>query len=112
MNDETLLQTARGLAQRVRPSDLDETLAAITAAATELLPHVHACSITVLRADGTLATAAPTDDLVLRLDAEQYRLHEGPCYDAATHDNQVISSDLAADERFPAYGRIAVEMGI
>jgi GAF domain-containing protein len=112
MDDETLLQTARGLAQRVRPSDLDETLAAITSAATELLPHVHACSITVLRADGTLATAAPTDDLVLRLDAEQYRLHEGPCYEAATHTDQVVSSDLAADERFPAYGRAAAAEGI
>lgn len=112
MEDEALLDTARRLAQRLQPSDLDETLANITSAAVELLPNVHFSSITVLRADGTLGTAAPTDELIVRLDAEQYRLKEGPCYDAATHTNQVTSADLAVDERFPAYGRVAATHGI
>ena len=78
----------------------------------ELLPDVHYSSITVLRADGTLATSAPTDDVVLRLDAEQYRLKEGPCYDAASHTNQVVCSDLALDERFPSYGEAAASLGV
>jgi hypothetical protein len=112
MDEETVLETARTLAQRLRPSELDETLGSITAAAVELLPNVHACSITVLRADGTLATAAPTEDLVLRLDAEQYRLQEGPCFEAATHTDQIVSFDLAADERFPLYGQAAAAEGI
>ena len=107
MDDEALLDTARRLAQRLQPSDLDETLANITSAAVELLPNVHFSSITVLRADGTLGTAAPTDELIVRLDAEQYRLKEGPCYDAATHTDQVTSADLSVDERFPAYGKVA-----
>jgi hypothetical protein len=112
MENESLLETARQLSKQLTPGDLDATLSQITAAAVQLLPDVQYSSITILRSDGELSTAAPTDPKILRLDAEQYRLHEGPCYDAATHDNQVISSDLAADERFPAYGRIAVEMGI
>ena len=107
-----MLETARQLSKQLTPGDLDATLSQITAAAVQLLPDVQYSSITILRSDGQLTTAAPTDPKILRLDAEQYRLHEGPCYDAATHDNQVISSDLATDERFPAYGRIAVEMGI
>ena len=112
MDDGTLLETARQLARRLRPGDLDETLANVTSAAVELLPDVHYSSITVLRADGTLATAAPTDDVILRLDAEQYRLKEGPCYDAASHTNQVVSADLALDERFPAYGAAAASLGV
>ena len=112
MNDGTLLETARQLALRLQPGDLDETLANVTTAAVELLPDVHFSSITVLRADGTLATAAPTDDLILRLDAEQYRLKEGPCYDAAAHTNQVVSADLALDDRFPAYGTVAASLGV
>lgn len=112
MHEGTPLETARQLASRLRPGDLDETLANVTAAAVEILPEVHYSSISVLRADGTLATAAPTDDLIRHLDAEQYRLREGPCYDAATHANQVVSADLADDDRFPAYGAAAASLGV
>jgi hypothetical protein len=73
---------------------------------------VQYCSITVLRLDGSLSTAAPTDEMLVRLDAEQYRLHEGPCYEAATHADHVVSADLRADERFPRYGAAAVAEGI
>ncbi len=73
---------------------------------------MHYSSITFLRADGTLATAAPTDDLIVRLDAEQYRLKEGPCDDAAAHTNQVVSADLALDDRFAAYGTVAASLGV
>src|SRR3954454_17567517 len=109
MDTESLVSTARRLAERLEPGDLDETLSQITAAAVELLPNVQYSSITVLRPDGALVTAAPTDPLLLRLDGEQYRPQEAPCYDAAPHRNQVVSSDLGADERFPQYGRAAAE---
>jgi GAF domain-containing protein len=39
-------------------------------------------------------------------------MHEGPCYQAATESGHVVSADLATDERFPRYGRVAVEAGI
>ncbi|MDX6300279.1 MAG: hypothetical protein QOF53_1493 [Nocardioidaceae bacterium] len=112
METESLVDTARRLAQRLQPGDLDATLSQITAAAVELLPNVQYSSITVLRPDGTLGTAAPTDELLIRLDAEQYRLREGPCFEAATHTDQVVCDDLRADERFPGYGRAAVAEGI
>jgi GAF domain-containing protein len=112
MDNEPFLDTARRLRERLKPSDLDDTLHQITAAAVELLPHVHYSSITILRADGTLSTAAPTDELLLRIDAEQYRLQEGPCYEAATNTAQIVSQDLDDDERFPKYGPAAVAEGI
>ncbi|MEP7091078.1 MAG: GAF and ANTAR domain-containing protein [Nocardioidaceae bacterium] len=112
MTDQTLLDTARALAGRLAPGDLDSTLAQITRAAVEVLPGVDHASITIRKSDDSLTTAAPTHDLLLRLDAAQYDLHEGPCYEAATDEKQVVSSDLRHDDRFPRYGVAAVAEGI
>lgn len=112
MDDERLVDSARRLADRLTPGDLDATLHQITAAAVEVLPNVQLCSITIQHADGTLSTVAPTDDVLLRLDAAQYELQEGPCYQAATTEEQVVCSDLRADARFPRYGKAAVAEGI
>lgn len=111
-DDDRLVQAARRLSESLSPGDLDHVLRRITAAAVELLPDVDYASITVQRADGSLNTVAPTDDLVVQLDAAQYDLREGPCYDAAVNDLRVTSSDLGNDERFPAYGPVAVAAGI
>ena len=112
MNQERLLETARRLSGKLTPGDLDATLSQITAAAVEVLPNVQLCSITIRHADGTLTTVAPTDDLLHRIDGAQYELQEGPCYQAATDERQVVSSDLAADPRFPRYGAAAVAEGV
>jgi GAF domain-containing protein len=110
--DERLVDTARRLGERLKPADLDATLRQITAAAVEVLPNVQFSSITIRHADGRLDTVAPTDERLLRIDGEQYRLQEGPCYEAAVENNFVVSSDLAADERFPNYGQVAVREGV
>jgi GAF domain-containing protein len=112
MTDDELLEAARRLSGRLTPGDLDSTLEKITRAAVEVLPKVDFSSITVRHADGTLVTVAPTDDLLTRVDAEQYRLQEGPCYQAATDEQSVIASDLGDDPRFPNYGPAAVEFGL
>lgn len=112
MDDSRLLDAARRMAEGMDPGDLDRTLSQITAAAVEVLPNVQYSSITVRHADGRLVTSAPTDDVLLRIDAAQYELREGPCYEAATETPHVICSNLAADERFPRYGPIAVEYGV
>lgn len=109
---ERLLDTARLLQERLSPGDLDSTLAKITAAAVEVLPSVQLSSITIRHADGRLDTVAPTDELLCRIDGAQYELREGPCYEAATDQAHVVSSDLLADERFPRYGKIAAAEGV
>ena len=112
MGQEQLLDTLRRLAKGLTPGDLDHTLERITAAAVEVLPGVHYASITVRHPDSRLETAAPTDVLVLPLDAAQYQLHEGPCYEAATDAAYIASPNLAADERFTQYAAVAVRAGI
>jgi GAF domain-containing protein len=112
MSEERLVETARRLSSALTPGDLDHTLSQITAAAVEVLPGVAAASITVLHADGTLETVAPTDDLIEVLDAAQYRLRQGPCYEAATDTVHLVSPDLAAEERFPDYAAIALAGGV
>ncbi|MDX6301987.1 MAG: hypothetical protein QOF53_3201 [Nocardioidaceae bacterium] len=110
--DERLVDTARKLSERLKPGDLDATLRQITNAAVEVLPNVQFSSISVRHPDGSLSTVAPTDDRLLRLDAEQYRLQEGPCYGASVDPGPIVSSDLGADERFPNYGPVALSEGI
>ena len=112
MNEEQALDVLGRLAGRLTPGDLDHTLEQITAAAVEVLPGVHSASITVKHANGRLETAAPTAEMLLGLDAAQYELREGPCYDAAVDQPFVTSPHLAADERFPRYGALAVQAGI
>lgn len=112
MRDEHLVETMRQLSRTLTPRALDETLSNITRAAVELLPVVEYASITVLHDDQRLETVAPTADLLLPLDAAQYELHEGPCYQAAQDSVHIISPDLAADQRFPKYASIAVASGI
>jgi hypothetical protein len=112
MDAETVVDTARQLVNALQPGDLDHTLAQITAAAVEVLPDVEACSITILHADGTLETAAPTTEKLLVLDRAQYAFREGPCYEAAVDSVHITSPHLATDERFPRYSQVALEAGV
>ncbi len=112
MDDVGLIEAAGRLAKSLTPGDLDHTLSRITAAAVEVLPEVEYASITVKHSDGKLETVAPTDDLLWGVDAAQYDLQEGPCYQAATETVHVISPDLANDQRFPRYAASAVAAGI
>ncbi|MEV6415030.1 GAF and ANTAR domain-containing protein [Kribbella sp. NPDC051718] len=112
MDDTELLEATRRLSKSLTAGDLDLTLGRITAAAVEVLPEVEYASITVKHSDGRLETAAPTDDLLWGVDAAQYELQEGPCYEAATDSVHVLSPDLASDARFPRYAASAVAVGI
>lgn len=112
MNDDRLVETARRLAQTLTPGDLDHTLSSITTAAVEVLPDVQYSSISVVHDDGTMETVAPTDDLLRDVDAQQSELREGPCYEAATDTVHITAPNLAADQRFPRFGQVAVAAGI
>jgi hypothetical protein len=112
MDDAELIEAAARLVKSLSPGDLDHTLSRITVAAVEVLPEVEYASITVKHSDGRLETVAPTDDVLWGVDAAQYDLQEGPCYEAAVDTVHVISPDLAADPRFPRYAATAVAVGI
>ena len=110
--DTKMLDASRRLSEALSPGDLDQTLTRITSAAVEVLPEVSHASITVKHPDGRLETFAPTHDLLLGLDAAQYDLHEGPCYEAAADTVHVTAPELATDPRFPRYAPLAVAAGI
>jgi GAF domain-containing protein len=112
MSEERLLDAARRLSQALGPGGLDGTMANITAAAVEVLPDVQMASVTVKHPDDRLETFAPTDNVLLDVDAAQYSFREGPCYDAATDSVHVTAPNLAADERFPRYREVALRAGI
>jgi GAF domain-containing protein len=107
----SLLETAAELSKRLSPGDLDATLSGITAAAVDLIPEVACASISIRR-DDRIETVDATDDCLIALDAKQYALREGPCYDAASDRDQVVAPDLGEDPRFPHYGPFAAEAGI
>jgi GAF domain-containing protein len=110
--NEQLLHHAHVLAERLSPGDLEQTLSRITAAAVEVLPDVTIASVTVRHQDGRLETLVPTDDVLYQVDSTQYDLQQGPCYETATDEAYVVSSNLAADPRWPDYTRAALELGI
>ncbi len=110
--DNDLLHHARRLAETLRPGDLEATLSRITEAAVEIVPGVAMASITIRHGDGRLETFAPTDDVLLELDSRQYELQQGPCYESATDEAYVVSSNLAADPRWPDYTRSALTAGV
>ena len=112
MDHNELVEASSRLRTALTASDLDQTLAQITAAAVEVLPDAQYASITIKHADGRLETTAPTDDLVLGLDAAQYEFHEGPCYEAATETAHVVSPDLESETRWPRYAPVALSAGI
>jgi hypothetical protein len=112
MDDYGLIEQVRRLTASLAPGDLETTLRRITGAAVEVLPDVTAASITVKHGDGALETYAATEDFLLDVDAAQYELQEGPCYESATDTVHVTAPHLAADERFPRYAPVAVAQGI
>ena len=93
------------------PSTLPESLLVLTQGAVDAIPGADYASISVRHADGRLETLAATAPLVDALDAEQYKLREGPCYQAATDESFLVTFDLEGDDRWPNYGPVAAQAG-
>lgn len=89
---------------------VDQTAAQIVAFAMRTIGTQYA-GITMIRRRGTFETVSPSAPAVAEADRRQYDLHEGPCVDAAGTSRTVLSTDLAADERWPSWGPAAVALG-
>jgi ANTAR domain len=94
------------------PGDLEQTLKRITVAARDTVPGADYASISIRHPDGRLETVAPTDPLIYDVDALQYDLREGPCYEAVTDEDVAYSRDLAGGVRWPTYGPKAAALGL
>lgn len=89
---------------------VDQTAAQIVAFAMKTVGTEYA-GITMIRGRGRFETVGPSAPVIVEADHLQYDLREGPCVDASTTSQTVMSADLATDERWPRWGPAAVGLG-
>ena len=107
---ERLTRAARELKSA---SDPEATMQTAVDLATSNLTGCHAAGISLATKDGGIRTPAASDSFVLDCDVLQDQLRQGPCLEAAWDEVVVHSPDVAADDRWPVWGRkVAAEHGI
>ncbi|MEU4252926.1 ANTAR domain-containing protein [Amycolatopsis sp. NPDC026612] len=82
--------------------------------ALAVVPGADLVSVTLLGPEGSFHTPVETDDVATVLDQVQYRLHEGPCVDAARSPGPAvaISDDLSVERKWPRFGPLAAQRGV
>lgn len=91
--------------------DLHATLAAVTAAAVDLIDGIDFADILIITGDD-FESLSPTVPVLAELDQLQKQFGEGPCLDAAAGESIVRCPDLAGDDRWPRFAKGAVGHGI
>lgn len=94
------------------PRSLADTLQTIVEVACNSVPGFDHVGLSTLEGKGEIETRAFTGDLVLRLDALQCDLREGPCSAVLQGDESVSVSTLGAEDRWPRYVPQAREAGV
>ncbi len=89
----------------------DATLHRIVRLAVEIVPGADYAGVSRMR-NRAVTTPAWSDELALRIDEAQYAVDEGPCLSAIRLHGTFESTDLGTDERWPAFGPRAAEMGV
>jgi GAF domain-containing protein len=92
-----------------RQPSLEATLQAIVEYAATTIDGAEYAALTVKRGDQKYATVAATGDLAIQVDAIQYQTGEGPCLEALTQHHVFRTDELATDQRWPVFGRLATE---
>ncbi|HLQ52661.1 MAG TPA: GAF and ANTAR domain-containing protein [Streptosporangiaceae bacterium] len=105
----SLTELARTLAE---DESVPETLQSILALMLRLVPGCHAASITLLGEDAEPSTIAATGEETYQLDHRQYVLQDGPCLDAARHQQVNRWSLAEAKQRWPDFTSLAQETGL
>lgn len=90
------------------------TVERVTAEAVAWAGADAVASISIVRRRAKrIETIGATSETVIRGDALQYELGQGPCLAAIWDQVQVYSADLASDERWPAWApRVAQELDV
>jgi GAF domain-containing protein len=94
-----------------RPST-QQTLDKVVLVATELIQGCDLVGISIVHPGG-IDTPAGSDEALNRIDELQFKLKEGPCYDALRTRETVVSGSLRTDPRWPTWGPlVAKEIGV
>ncbi|MDA0567919.1 GAF and ANTAR domain-containing protein [Streptomonospora sp. S1-112] len=92
---------------------VDDVLQRISELAVETVKGCEAAGVMLLdRRRHTLETPAATHEFVRASDRAQFECDEGPCLDAARHEQSFRVDDMAAETRWPSYRPRAVELGV
>lgn len=89
----------------------DDVLSTIVTLARGAVREAGEVSITLVR-QGRAMTAAFTGDLAVALDEQQYERGYGPCLDACDSGEVLVVTDTATEERWPAFTRRALSLGV
>ncbi|MBA2559339.1 MAG: GAF and ANTAR domain-containing protein [Propionibacteriales bacterium] len=96
---------------RVSSNSLEDTLSLLTGAARDAIDGVEFASVSLTYGAGQRSSLGATDPIVLKADALQAELGEGPMVEAL--DAVIVhSEDVGSDPRWPSYGRRAIELGV
>ncbi len=101
-------ELARSLQQQLDPEAM---LRGVVAAAVELIPGVDEGSISVVLGRRKVMSEAASGELPRMVDALQEQTGQGPCLDAAYHQETVRVSDMAAEQRWPLFASRAAAAG-
>ena len=93
------------------PLDPGRAMSTMLEAAAAVIPHIDHLGTMVHHASAP-ATCAVSDPFAAQMQALHLELGEGPGFEAVATGLPVISDDIAADTRWPAYSRAAVERGL
>lgn len=93
-------------------ASVQDTLDAIVRCTLDTVPGFDHVGISITHRKGEIETLAGTDQLVWDLDALQYGLREGPCYDAIRGGRVTKVPHAKDDPRWPRYLPQAVERGV
>jgi GAF domain-containing protein len=89
---------------------VEQTATQIVAFAMTTIDTQYA-GITMIRGRGRFESVGTSASSVAEADDLQHELKEGPCVDAATKSQTVMSADLEADDRWPTWGPAAARLG-
>jgi GAF domain-containing protein len=74
-------------------------------------PDIAALTVTAVSEDGSLTSAASTDDAAREVDEYEFTIVEGPCIEALETGDEQLLGDTATDGRWPRFAAAATEHG-
>jgi GAF domain-containing protein len=105
-----LAHAAREMQEEAGAAD---TMNSIVRIGLDLVDGAEHTAISLVHRQRRIDTPAASGFVPRRADELQYEFDEGPCLDAIRVQEQVRSGDIAADSRWPGWGRrVADELGI
>lgn len=90
---------------------LEKALFSITSSAVELIDGVDFADVLVMHESGARSVAA-TGPLIIELDADQLRLQQGPCLEAAVSGAMIRCTDMREEFRWSGFAAAAVAAGV